>query len=97
MSVKLWETVQEEEPLREINAAQEAFNKKEDLNKAAQKAAEMLANDQPITKSQMEGLLKIQINKEIKKQRVTWAKTSLAGSKNQGSATERSGPKSNSH
>jgi hypothetical protein len=97
MTVDLWKTVEEEEFMREVNAAQETFNKREDLSDATKKAAELLAQDQPVTQSQMEGLLAAQVSKQIKKHRVSWAKKSTAESKSQGSAKERSGQKSNNH
>jgi hypothetical protein len=96
MTVDLWKTVEEEELMREINAAQESFNKKDTLDEATRKAAELLTQDQPVTQSQMEGLL-AQVSKQIKKHRVSWAKKSTAESKNQGSAKERNGQKSNNH
>ena len=97
MTVDLWKTVEEEELMREINAAQESFNKKDTLDEATRKAAELLTQDQPVTQSQMEGLLAAQVNKQLKKHRVSWDKKSTAESKSQGSAKERSGQKSNNH
>ena len=97
MTVELWNKVEEEELMREVNAAQELYNKKEDLKEATSKAAGLLAKDQPVTHSQMEGLLAAQVGKQIKKHRVSWAKKYSADSKSHGSATEKSGRKPNNH
>jgi hypothetical protein len=71
MTVDLWKTVEEEELMREVNAAEESFNKKDDLDEATRKAAELLSQYEPVTQSQMEGLLATQVNKQLKKHLVT--------------------------
>ena len=91
MTTELWQKVQEDEILRQVNENQAIFNQNKTQNETNELVADAILQEPNISNTQLEAAIKNIVNKEFKSHKNKARKNSLADSKSQESNATKSG------